>query len=93
MTAHIEIRHTDADQPFHLRIVGANGEPILSGENLARFEDAEAAVLAVAALFVPEPVLREHWRGGDDPFITTRDKATGCRVKYVDTRAGSEPTC
>lgn len=94
MNAHFEIAQTDAEQPWHVRIVGANHEPVLVGENLVDFEAAKTAVLSVAAMFVVAPDLRGNV-GADDGewFVSAGGQPTGARVRYVDRRAGSEPTC
>lgn len=46
--SHYEIVRTDAEQPWHTRLVGRNGEIVQSGENLAERDDA-ANVVAIAA--------------------------------------------
>jgi len=48
---HLVIAETDADQPFHLREIGGNGEPVSSTETYASRMSAENAVLFRARLF------------------------------------------
>lgn len=43
--SHFEIVRTDADQPFHARLVAGNGQIVMHSENYA---DARAALTAVA---------------------------------------------
>lgn len=47
----IQIVRTDAEQPFHLRFVGDNGEPIASSENYAQRSTAVDAIGVVAGAF------------------------------------------
>lgn len=47
----IEIVQTDADQPWHARLVGDNGEKVWWTEQYARRADAIGAVTLVAELF------------------------------------------
>lgn len=91
MPAHFRIVQTDAEQPYHVRIVGGNGEPVLSGENLADEDSAEGVLLMLARMF-----------GATDPHVhRSADGAHGvvlgcdrmAEVVWVDERAGSEPTC
>lgn len=47
----IEIVRTDAEQPWHVRLVGSNGQTVAHGENLADERDADNAIAAIAELF------------------------------------------
>jgi hypothetical protein len=94
MSAHFEVSQTDADQPWHVRVVGANHEPVLIGENLADFDSARTAILAVAAMFVPAPDLRgDPFADAGDWFVSAGGHPTGARVRYVDERVSPEPPC
>lgn len=93
MTAHFEIVQTDAVEPWHVRVVGENHEPIVVGENLTGFADAKTAVLAIAGMFVTAPDLRGEEVAPGEWFVSVGGQPTGARVRYVDKRAGSEPPC
>lgn len=57
---HFEIVRTDSEQPWHVRVVGSNGERVLAGEPLANRHDALEAVLMVARIFgATEPTVVE----------------------------------
>lgn len=49
--ARIEIVHTDAEQPFHLRIAGNNGQVIATSEKYGERRDALSAIAVVAEAF------------------------------------------
>lgn len=93
MTAHFEVVQTDADEPWHVRIVGGNHEPILVGENLSGFDDARTAVLAVAAIFVPAPDLRGDVDRDHEWFVSAGGQPTSARVTYRDERTVHEVPC
>jgi hypothetical protein len=98
MTARFEIVQTNADQPWHVRIVGGNNEPILVGENLTDFDAARTAVLAVAEMFVFDPDIRGdaiEASGPTDWFISEGGRPTGVRIVYIDAREQpvQEPPC
>lgn len=44
MSARFEIVRTDAEQPWHARFVGANGETVWTTENYLRRTDALEAI-------------------------------------------------
>lgn len=86
MTAHFEIVQTDSEQPWHVRVVGSNGEPVLAGEPLSGVNDALKAVLAVASLFYPDAALDIRGLTDREWFIGVNGAATGPQVLYVDER-------
>jgi uncharacterized protein YegP (UPF0339 family) len=47
----IEIVRTDADQPWHVRVVASNGRTVAHSENYADVRDAETAVAVIAEQF------------------------------------------
>ena len=91
MSGHVEIVHTDAEQPWHVRLVGANGEPIAAGE-LSSEADAQTAVCAIARLFGwGEPRLTH---GTEEPWQWVAQGGWPRRtvpVEFVDERANPEP--
>lgn len=93
MSSYFEIAQTDAEQPWHVRIVGGNHEPVLAGENLADFDSAKGVVLAVAGMFVPGADLRGTQVDDGEWFVSASGHPTGARVRYVDERTVLEPPC
>lgn len=94
MTAHFVIAHTDAEQPFHVRVVAENGEPILSSENLADKRDAERVVCVLAEMFGWHDARLTH--GTAEPWEWSVIDGANTRfasVVHLDQRVGSEPTC
>lgn len=70
-----EILHgDDPDQPFHVRLIGDNGEPLSSSENLTSLDAAHSNIAAQAKAL------------GDVPDGMLPD----IEVRMVDARAGSE---
>lgn len=47
----IEIVQTDADQPWHVRVSGSNGEPVMHSENYTDADTASSAVAVLAEAF------------------------------------------
>jgi uncharacterized protein YegP (UPF0339 family) len=47
----IEIVQTDAEQPWHVRINGSNGEPVMHSENYADVDTATSAIAVIAEAF------------------------------------------
>lgn len=47
----IEIVQTDAEQPWHTRVLGRNGEPVMHSENYADDDTACSAVAVLAEAF------------------------------------------
>lgn len=88
----IEIVETSAPQPWHVRFIGGNGEPIASGENLSSEQDAETAVLAIARMFgATEPVIHRSGETGRAVVLGGRRAAD---LVYLDERAlPQEPPC
>lgn len=94
MSAHIVIAHTDAEQPFHVRVIAENGEPILSSENLADQRDAERVVCVLAEMFGwDEPWVTKSLHDPSQRMVVSETAKMPVDVVHVDERAGSEPTC
>ena len=86
---HFVIAETRADQPFHVRIVGGNGERVLFGENLTDEWTAEAVVLMVARMFgAPDPVIAKSGETGRAVVLGARRAVD---VRYVDERTVWDP--
>lgn len=49
--ARLQIVQTDAEQPWHVRVLGSNGEPIATSEKYAAEESAEVAIAVLAEAF------------------------------------------
>ena len=92
MTAHIVIARTDAEQPWHVRIVGANGEPIVSGENLATKANARTAVRALARTFGWKQPHMVYGLKDAPPCVLVDADGARLEVRHLDERATSEPT-
>lgn len=88
--AHFAIVLSDADQPYHVRIVGGNGETILSGENLASEADAMVAVCAVAGMFGEDPYIVRSHDGSQGHVLAGR---LAPEVVWLDERTIGEVPC
>jgi uncharacterized protein YegP (UPF0339 family) len=60
MSARFEIVETDAEQPWHVRLIAENGEPISTGENHTRADAARRAVEVEAELFGYQVLTWDH---------------------------------
>lgn len=87
--SHFEIVRTDAEQPWHVRLVASNGNIIMSSENYTRRRRAESAI-AVAAEAFGVAMNRPPNREGDRLVGRGRDGETySYDVRYVDERGGA----
>lgn len=95
MSGRIEIVRTDSEpQPWRIRLVAANGEPVASGEPLSSEADARTAACAIATLFGwSEPRLTH---GTQEPLQWVLQDAAAWTyrlidVEFIDERASAEP--
>lgn len=87
MSARFEIVETTAEQPFHVRLVAENGEPISSGENHTDERDARRAIEVEAGLFGYDVL---HWEA-DAVVLEHRVSGLSWRlpVRRVDERGAA----
>lgn len=85
---HYEIARTDADQPWHVRII-VNGKKILVSENLTRQVGAERAILSTAR-FHGLPVAELRWNvPGAEKIMVNKLGAVidgAPTIRYIDER-------
>jgi hypothetical protein len=88
-----EILHgDDPDQPFHVRLIGDNGEPLSVTENLIDEEAAHTNIVAQAkALGWGEPRLTHGTAEPWEWVVQGGWPKDAVEVRMVDARAGSEP--
>lgn len=86
MSAHFEIVRTDADQPWHARLI-VNAEITWRTENLTRKVGAERAILSLARIFGwVDPDLGK-WSVTESSLLDSRpDGPNAVTVEYVDER-------
>lgn len=80
----VEVVQTDAEQPWHGRIVGGNGEPVWLTENYGDRRDIVAAILIL-------PGMAGAVRLFDDNQLVELKAQNGAHieVRYVDERGKS----
>ena len=87
---HIEIVHTDAEQPWHARLRADNGEPTWTTENYAEERRALDAVELLGRMFSPVTLARLE-EGGRWLDVWHDSDELGAKfaipVYYVDERS------
>lgn len=80
--SHFEVVQTDAEQPWHLRLVGSNGEPVMVSENYTDPRTAENAIAVAAEAFGVTIPRDPEWVGVTE---LVGYRSNGARV-YVQVR-------
>lgn len=97
MSTHFEIVQSDPGelgQPWHTRLVSANGNAILASETYTRRASAENAVAVAAEAFGISMSRPPHHENGSDRLIGVPGNtgyAQSYDVRYVDERTKVKP--
>lgn len=89
MSAHFEVVRSDAEQPWHVRLVSSNGNVIMSSEQYGRRRDALTAIAVAADVFgvaMNRPPNEEHGRLLGQPMHGFDGELYSYDVRQVDER-------